>query len=68
MEHSGCKECSTERLDIPTFPLPRQNRAEHHGIIVDHHLAANESEVFQVIYLQLEPPSHQKMIPPLSEF
>lgn len=35
-------------------PLPRQNKAEHYGIIVDHHLTTNEMKIFQQIYLQLE--------------
>lgn len=37
-----------------TSPLPCQNKAEHYGIIADHHLTTNEMKIFQQIYLQLE--------------
>lgn len=37
-----------------TSPLPHQNKAEHYGIIVDHHLTTNEMKMFQQISLQLE--------------
>lgn len=35
-KHSHCKECFTVRLDIPTFPLPGQNKAKHHSTMVNH--------------------------------
>lgn len=51
-----------------TPSLPCQNKAEHYGIIVDHHLTTNEMNIFQQIYLQLESVSHQKIITPSPEF
>lgn len=57
-----------EIVDIPTLSLPHKNKAEHHGIIVNHHLTTNESKLFQLIYLQLESLSHERMIPPSFEF